>query len=764
MKKLWMATLAVAFACAAVAQPTASITGTVKNIKSGETLPGATLRLLSLNKASLSDTSGHFQFSALSPGAYKLQVSYVGFEPLDTAFQLSANQNLKLLLALTPSAQEMQGITVTALRPDMEPRSSAQNQQLREMNARDEGEVMRNLQGVDAVRRGPLGLDPSIRGLRETEVGFYVDGSRMFPAGPARMDSPLSHYDPSDIQSIEVVKGPYALMWGPGNLSAVRVTTRNVPNNPNFGLFHGDISGGYSTNIQSPEASVSLFGRKKKFGYRLQGNWREGNNYTSGDGTEIPAGFHSRGLRGKVSYQLKKNTSLSVDGGWQKQNDIDYPGRLLNAHYFHTYDLAAHYRENRPGKLLSKVAVDAYFNRIDHQMNNDGKPTALADTNRMPPFPLLVVLTAQSRVFGGNARFTFTPSTDWTWVVGGNFYSNYRYAERNVSRRDNGMLIFQDLAWPGVTNSMGGVFARLQHPMGKKFTLTAIVREDMIAAKADSLTSFFSENVSTQTSSQHAVTSGAVTLAARASDNWTISLGLGSASRPGDASELYSDRFPSSKAQTSAEFVGNPSLLPETSLQADLWVEGHYSAFSIEADMFARKMQHYVTLMPTNLHKRLPLSPNTVYQYVNGEANFYGFEVTSGIRMATKLNLGIGLSYLYGQNITQNEPALGVSPFSTDVTLRYGNYDHGWFGELLMHTAASQKRVASSLGENPTAGYYTLGIKAGWKARKHFSINAGVENLTDQQYVNHLNSKNPFTMLPIPEPGRIIYGKVSYNF
>ena len=87
---------------------------------------------------------------------------------------------------------------------------------------------MQTMSGVNVVRRGPVGLDPVVRGLRETQVGVYVDGMRTFPADPARMDSPLSHTGPSTLQSVEVAKGPYALTWGGGQLSAIRAETNDL--------------------------------------------------------------------------------------------------------------------------------------------------------------------------------------------------------------------------------------------------------------------------------------------------------------------------------------------------------------------------------------------------------------------------------------------------------------------------------------------------------------------------------------------------------
>ena len=75
------------------------------------------------------------------------------------------------------------------------------------------------------------------------------------------------------------------------------------------------------------------------------------------------------------------------------------------------------------------------------------------------------------------------------------------------------------------------------------------------------------------------------------------------------ALERYADRFPASKAQTSAEFQGNPLLSPERSTQGDLWLEGSYPRVNVSLNAFARRMDDYITLTTTDLTPLLPLSP-----------------------------------------------------------------------------------------------------------------------------------------------------------
>ena len=49
------------------------------------------------------------------------------------------------------------------------------------------------------------------------------------------------------------------------------------------------------------------------------------------------------------------------------------------------------------------------------------------------------------------------------------------------------------------------------------------------------------------------------------------------------------------------------------------------------------------------------------------------------------------------------------------------------------------------------------GIRFGAELPKRFTLNAGIENLGDKSYFEHLNSLNPFTRVRIPEPGRNAY-------
>ena len=75
-----------------------------------------------------------------------------------------------------------------------------------------------------------------------------------------------------------------------------------------------------------------------------------------------------------------------------------------------------------------------------------------------------------------------------------------------------------------------------------------------------------------------------------------------------------------------------------------------------------------------------------------------------------------------------------------------------------------QDRVAARRFEVPTEAWTTLDLNGAVVPRDDVTIRAGVQNLADRFYVNHLNSFNPFTRQRIAEVGRSAYIGVELGF
>jgi iron complex outermembrane receptor protein len=221
---------------------------------------------------------------------------------------------------------------------------------------------------------------------------------------------------------------------------------------------------------------------------------------------------------------------------------------------------------------------------------------------------------------------------------------------------------------------------------------------------------------------------------------------------------------PASKAQFAAEFMGDPQLDPERSTQGDVWIDGTYTDFRLHVGAFARKIEDYVTIAPTALAPRLPLSPPTVFQYVNGEATFYGLDGSVTVGLTEDVTATIIGSYLHGWDDTLDEPAIGVAPLLGSLALRYEEPGGRYFVEAIGTAVAEQDRVSTSRNEAATPGYEILDLKAGVGVGRGMTLRGGVLNVLDEFYWNHLNARNPFSSQPVPEPGRVAFVDVRVVF
>ncbi len=216
-------------------------------------------------------------------------------------------------------------------------------------------------------------------------------------------------------------------------MSAVRIETQDL--NTIRDQFGGTLSSGYDSNLNAFEESASIRGSTGKFGYWLHGAWCEGNDYESGDSTNIPGNFLSREVRGKLGYAFTPNSYIDLSIGYQNQDNIDYPGRLLNADYFDTYNYAVNWQWSPENSMLSSVKANAYINNVNHGMDNDDKPTAQANPDRMPPFALDVSVDARAHVTGGKIAAELDPSNALSLEIGTDVFSANRDATRMIDRR-----------------------------------------------------------------------------------------------------------------------------------------------------------------------------------------------------------------------------------------------------------------------------------------------------------------------------------------
>ena len=123
-----------------------------------------------------------------------------------------------------------------------------------------------------------------------------------------------------------------------------------------------------------------------------------------------------------------------------------------------------------------------------------------------------------------------------------------------------------------------------------------------------------------------------------------------------------------------------------------------------------------------------------------------------GWQSMTKLTPFATFFYTHGQDLTRNEPLPNIFPMDVRVGLRVHEASRtpNWGTEFTARMVQGQHRAALTLGdpasigtnELPTAGFTVFDVRTFWSLSKNVLVTAGIENLGDRFYREHLDYRS----------------------
>ena len=157
------------FSLSAVAQSKFTLSGTVRDASTGETLIGATIRLKDTQNGTISNSYGFYSITA-AQGTYTLQVNYVGYQPFTTEVNLSKSQQIGVQLQPSNTLQEV--VIQGGARKDEN--VSSPQMGLEKLNMAQINQVPVLFGERDVVKT--IQLVPGVKSGGEGNTGFYVRG------------------------------------------------------------------------------------------------------------------------------------------------------------------------------------------------------------------------------------------------------------------------------------------------------------------------------------------------------------------------------------------------------------------------------------------------------------------------------------------------------------------------------------------------------------------------------------------------------------
>jgi hypothetical protein len=253
-----VASILVCAVCAS-AQTTSTIQGSVTD-KQGRAINGAELHLssstLATNHVVTSDDSGNYQFSAVPPGVYSLNVSHSGFATSvfnDLDVTLNRILTFKVTLELG-SVREV--VNVSAELPLLDTSSSSEGktilpQEIVDMpiNGRNYLDLLQLVPGAAINRQADGNSDKAtpILGERANNTGFLIDG---LPNQNELTGGAAAQFNQDTISEFQVVTAGYNAEFGHASGGVVNVVTKSGANQ-----IHG-LASAYHRNSQFDSSDI----------------------------------------------------------------------------------------------------------------------------------------------------------------------------------------------------------------------------------------------------------------------------------------------------------------------------------------------------------------------------------------------------------------------------------------------------------------------------------------------------------------------------
>ena len=345
----------------------ATLSGRVTDARGGDPLAGANVLVLDARSASpiggaAADGDGVYRVS-LAPGTYAITFRYIGYGEKQEMVTLAAGESRTLDMALSEEGININETIVTASRREEQVLNAPASvsvlgtQEFRQTVAPSSVSALRNTTGVDVAQTGVDRQEVVLRGFNNAFSGAtytLVDYRQAaVPSLNVNIHSIMPN-QPTDLERVEVVRGPGSALYGPGvDAGVVHFLTKDPFSSQGTTVA---LAGGERSLFNAEARHASTFG--SKLGVKIAGaytradDWRFdrtnlldsaqlvqdkifGASETPSDAQTIDAttrrlqrnyDYQKWLVNGLVQYRIDPMTTLSVNAGTSSLTGIVLSG------------------------------------------------------------------------------------------------------------------------------------------------------------------------------------------------------------------------------------------------------------------------------------------------------------------------------------------------------------------------------------------------------------------------------------------------------
>ncbi len=598
--------------------------------------------------------------------------------------------------------------------------------------------LMKNVPSISLVRRSGIANDIILRGAKKDNINILIDNAKIYGACPNRMDPATSHVLANNIESVEVIEGPYDVE-NFGTLSgSVKVKTKKPTEK---------ISGDINLNFGSygyKKVSTTVSGGNEYIKLLLSASTEESDQYKDGNGNDFLAQQKNAGamtgnqyktsLANQEAYEKKTlltraiiniddNSEFDLSYTLNRSDNILYPNTPMDADSDDSDIYNFSFTKRELSSFSKELKLEAYYSKVDHPMSTKFRNNAVMSkekTNNM--FSTIKGAKVKNSMNLGEGELLVgldTSSRNWK-----GHFSN------NISSFTGTSIPSTDTVNKAVFTKYEKTIGNVDLEVGARYDSTSIDTED-----------------STRNDNDYNSLNGHVFAVYNLNSSMKYFAGIGKSARVPDARELH---FTGS---------GNDELKQTKNYEADFGFEKHFENGVIKSKIFYSVLKDYIY---------------NANGFTNIDAKIYGLELDGLYMLSDSFSLDYGFAYLKGQKDDQiagqsDKDLAEIPPLKGNIALNY-ELDNSTFTTQLI-AAKSWSNVDSDNGEQDLPGYAVVNLKYNHELSKNFDFTLGIDNLFDKAYAAS-NTYKDLTLLAtgssnrilMNEPGRYFYTNIKFKF
>lgn len=645
------------------------IKGKVIDHSSQSPLSFVNVFLQETNEGTMTDEAGFFVFESVCPSEYHMIFSHIGCEPEKIHLHIEQDTFIQIDLEHTPT--HLGTVVIEAKEERIKEASVAVNRRvIEEQSNQSLSTLIETETGVHSLKNGSGISKPVIHGLFGNRISVLNNG--IVQSGQQWGNDHAPEIDPFSFDIIRVLKGVSAIEYGGSNLGGIVLTeAKKIEREPHL---HGQANYIFESNGRGHTVNTRIAKYSPKIAWRLTGTYKKYGDRNAPDYFLTNTGLSESNL----SLQLEKswkdrffvefyastfNTEIGVLRGSHIGNLTDLESALTRDVPFFTrdtfrYDIAA--PRQQVSHHLLKTKAKYYLNQDDfldfvfaYQIN-ERKEFDIRRGNRSSiPALSLIQFTSNfeltyNKIFKNEVKFKLGSQSIFT-------------KNTNVSGTGINPLI------PNYFNSNTSLFSTLSKTRDR-FVYNLGLRYDFEDQAVSALTQTVPVEIVSFENQFHNV-SGAFAIESKLSNQQSVNLNIGFASRNPAINELYSQGL---HQGVSGIEEGDPSLQTEQSLKTTLEYKWSPSAdFTFNALGYYQNIRDYIFLNPQDEFRLTIRGAFPVFIYDQTDAEIFGFDLSSQFTLGSSFLGTLRYSFLRGNDRSEDIPLVFIPPNSFFGSLKY---------------------------------------------------------------------------------------------